>query len=327
MRLIFFSMSFVCLLLLSCNDSEEDSLLGQAPYERLSDSIRKDPANADLHYHRGKLLYSNNEAAYAESDIREAWQLQHKEEFALSLTTILKQKNPDSAILFLQQAIRELPQSVALRIGLARGFQQKKNSDEAMRICDSIITRYPGQLDALVLKSELLKDQNRNAEALATLENAHNYAPNDVELTHDLAFEYAQEKNPKALALADSLILSDKEQRHAEPYYFKGLYYENLGNEKQALHFFDEAIRHDYYFLDAYMDKGQTLYESKNYAAALKTFELASTITPTYAEAYLWIGKTQEAMGKKDDARLNYQRAYGLDKTLKEAKDAAERLK
>ena len=90
--------------------------------------------------------------------------------------------------------------------------------------------------------------------------------------------------------------------------------------------FFDEAIQHDYYFLDAYMDKGQTLFESKNYSEALKTFELASTITPTYAEAYLWIGKTQEAMGKKDDARLNYQRAYGLDKTLKEAKDAEKRV-
>ena len=99
-------MSFVCLLLLSCGDSQEDSILNHPPYDRLSDSIRKDPANADLHYHRGSLLYSNNESVYAESDIREAWQLQHKEEYALSLTTILKKKNTDSAILFLQQAIK-----------------------------------------------------------------------------------------------------------------------------------------------------------------------------------------------------------------------------
>src|SRR5436305_11419919 len=125
MRLILFSMSFVCLLLLSCGDSQEDSILNHPPYDRLSDSIRKDPANADLHYHRGSLLYSNNESVYAESDIREAWQLQHKDEYSLTLTTILKKKNTDSAILFLQQAIKELPQSVALKIGLARGFQQK----------------------------------------------------------------------------------------------------------------------------------------------------------------------------------------------------------
>jgi hypothetical protein len=31
-------------------------------------------------------------------------------------------------------------------------------------------------------------------------------------------------------------------------------------------------------------------------------------------------------MGNKEDAKLNYQQAFGLDKTFKEAKDAADRL-
>jgi hypothetical protein len=31
-------------------------------------------------------------------------------------------------------------------------------------------------------------------------------------------------------------------------------------------------------------------------------------------------------MGKKDEAKLNYLRAYGLDRSLKDAKDAADRL-
>jgi hypothetical protein len=32
-------------------------------------------------------------------------------------------------------------------------------------------------------------------------------------------------------------------------------------------------------------------------------------------------------LGNKEDAKLNYQRAYGLDKTLTEAKEATDRLK
>jgi hypothetical protein len=37
--------------------------------------------------------------------------------------------------------------------------------------------------------------------------------------------------------------------------------------------------------------------------------------------------KIKQSLGNKDEARLNYQRAYGLDKTLTEAKDSADRLK
>jgi len=54
---------------------------------------------------------------------------------------------------------------------------------------------------------------------------------------------------------------------------------------------------------------------------------LALKVSATYADAYYWLGKCQEAMGKKEDARLSYQRAYGLDKSLTEAKEAADRLK
>jgi len=144
---------------------------------------------------------------------------------------------------------------------------------------------------------------------------------------HQLAFEYAEAKNPKVLSLADSLIKADVQKRHAEPYYFKGLYHENKGNYTEAVHYFDEAIQHDYNFLDAYLDKGQTYYDQKKYSEALKTFQFTTTVFPSEALPYFWIGKTQQVLGNSNEARLNYQRAYGLDKTLTEAKDSADHLK
>ena len=135
-----------------------------------------------------------------------------------------------------------------------------------------------------------------------------------------------RQKNSKAIALSDSLIEADAEGRHAEPYYFKGVYYANIGNKTGALVFFNEAIQHDYYFLDAYMEKGNLFFKSKNYKEALETFELAAKVSPTFAEAYYWMGKSKEALGNKAEAKLDYQRAFGLDKTLTEAKEAADRL-
>jgi tetratricopeptide (TPR) repeat protein len=311
----------------SNNDASRATTLSQPPYNKITDSIDKAPKDAALYYRRGALLYTNDEMKLAENDLRTAWQLDPKEEYALRLTTVLKQKNSDTAVNFLQAALKKIPGSIGLHILLAKGYESKNQLDKALAIADDIIKQYPGELDALMLKSEILRQQNRTNEALSILETAHSYAPGDVDLVHQLAFEYAEAKNPKVLSLCDSLIKADVEKRHAEPYYFKGLYYENTGNWRQAIQYFDEAISHDFNFLDAYMDKGQTYYDQKKYADALKTFKLTQTVFPSEPLPYYWIGKTQQALGKKDEAHLNYQRAYGLDKTLTEAKDSADRLK
>lgn len=305
---------------------EPDSLLKGPPYTTLTDSIQQQPKNADLYYKRGILLLQNEQYNHAERDLKKAWNLKPDEQYALGVANILRRKNADSAIIFIEQAIQTLPQSIALQISLARGYQQKGNIEKAVSICEQVINRYPGQLDALQLKAELLQGQNKNAEAIATLEKAYSYAPNDPELAHSLAFAYAQTKNSKAIALSDSLIEADKEGQHAEPYYFKGVYYANIGNKTGALVFFNEAIQHDYYFLDAYMEKGNLFYKAKNYKEALETFQLAARVSPTFAEAYYWMGKTREAMGNTAEAKLDYQRAYGLDKTMTEARDSAAKL-
>ena len=66
--------------------------------------------------------------------------------------------------------------------------------------------------------------------------------------------------------------------------------------------------------------------DQKKYTEALKTFELANTISPKFPDAWYGMARCQEAMGMKDKARLNYQKAYGLDQTFTEAKEAADRL-
>ena len=153
------------------------------------------------------------------------------------------------------------------------------------------------------------------------------FAPSNEDLCYSLAFKFAQSKNAKALVLCDSLLHNDTIEKKAEPWYFKGIYYSNLNDRVRALECFNKAIQSDYSFLDAYMDKGQLLYDQKKYAEATSVFQLALKVSATFAGAYYWLGKCQEALGKKEDARLNYQRAYGLDKSLTEAKEGADRLK
>lgn len=326
MRYLAGILSTLSILAACTNSSNTDPLLSKEPYNKLSDSIRQAPNNAELYYKRGVLLFQNNELPYAQSDLQHAWSLAPTEEHALSLTTLLANKHSDSAINFLQLALQKLPQSVALEVSLARGYQQKGDLQKALTQCNQVLAKHPNSIDALLLKAEILQALKQDAEALKTLEQAYHLAPFDSELVHNLAFAYAEAKDSKVLSLSDSLITADVKGIHAEPYYFKGLYYVNTGNKAEALKQLNAAIQHDYYFLDAYMEKGQLYYNSHQYTEALKTFQLATTITPTFADAYYWLGKTKEAMGNKGEAKLDYQRAYGLDKSLTEAKQAADKL-
>ena len=271
----------------ACSDSETASHpLSQPPYNKITDSINNAPNDADLYFRRGSLLYTNNQNVFAEKDFRRAWELQPKEEYAVGLTAILKLKHVDTAITFLHEALKKLPNNIFLQIALARGYQQKKQPDKAIEICNQIISEFPNSIDALMLKAELLKQQNRNGEAIKALEQAYLYAPGDVELVHTLAFDYAESKNPKTLVISDSLIKADTEKSHAEPYYFKGVYYSNTGNNTEAIKQFDEAIRHNYNFMNAYVNKGIIYYEQKKYPEALKTLALATTVSPDEADPY-----------------------------------------
>ena len=319
--LAFIFMAYAC----GSND-KSDSLLKSSPYAALTDSLQEAPQDPTLYYKRGALLYQNEQYAYAQNDLQKAWELLPNEQHALSLATLLSKKHPDSTLAFLQTASKTLPQSVAIQVSMAKSWQAKSEHRKALEITTAILQQHPNSIDALLLQAELLRAMNQPEAALTALERAYTLAPFDPEIVHNLAFEYAEAKNSKVLALADSLILSDINAIHAEPYFFKGVYYANTGNNGAALQQFDEAIRRDYNYLDAHMEKGVLLFENKQFAAAQKAFELAISISPSFADAHFWLGKTAQAQNQSAVAKAHYQRAYSLDKSLHEAKAAADAL-
>lgn len=328
---------FACLLVFfnwACgggNNKEENSpfteLLSSPLYSSFTDSIRKSPKNPELYFRRAVILNANNEAEPALEDFRKAWSLEKNEKYALGVSTLLLDKKPDSAMAFIRKALEFLPQSMLLRLSLARALDAQNKADEALAICNEILTKNPKQVDILKMKAGLLNKKGLPADALQILEFAYSLTPYDVELNYMLALRLAEAKNPKLISLCDSLIRADSLGNHAEPYYYKGIYYSNTANRPAAIEQFDEAIKHDYYFLDAYIEKGSVYYDQKKYTEALKVFRLANTLSPAFPDAWYWMAKCQEAMGQKTEAKLNYEKAFGLDKNFTEAKEGADRLK
>ena len=322
---------FVLIFISSCTDKESKSpfgeILNQPPYTALTDSIKDDPKNDQLYFNRAVLLNTNNLPEPALADFKKAWSIKKDEKYAFGLSNLLLGKNPDSAINFLREALAVLPNSFLLQLTLVRSLNEQNKTDEALQLANNILKNNPDQVDVLKIKAALLDKKGNPAEAITLLEKAYRLTPYDIDLNFDLAYKYAENKNEKVISLCDSLIRIDTLGLHVEPYYYKGIYFSNLNDKSRALMLFNQAIQHDYYFLNAYIEKGRVLYDQKKMTEALKTFQLANTISPKFSDAWFWMAKCQEAMGQKEEALLNYQRAFALDNGFIEAKEAADKLR
>ncbi len=327
----FYLFLFSILIISSCKNKDIDSpysdILTRPPFDLLTDSIRHAPKDDNLYFKRAVLLNLNNFPEPSLADFKKAWSLQKKEEYALGAGNLLLENKPDSAIVFLQSALQFLPKSFMLRLTLANAFQIIDKTDTALAIANQLLDEYPEQVDVMKMKAQLLVSKNDDAAALQILEKAYQLTPYDLELNYQLAFKYAEAKNPKVIALCDSLIQKDSMGHAAEPYYFKGIYYSNTHDNGKALAMFNQAIQNNYSYLNAYIEKGRIYFVEKKYTDALQTFQLANKVSTTFPDAYYWMGRCQEAMGQKDEARLNYERAYGLDNSFTEARESAEKLK
>ena len=327
---IFFPL-LLSFLFWNCNNNDSSSpyseILSQPPYATITDSIRKEPGHDELYFRRAVLLNKNNLPEPALADFRTAWSLESREDYAIGVSNILLDKKPDSAIVFLKQAISELPKSLFLQLSFARAYDAIGKTNEALAACDNILLQEPGQVNTLLLKSDLLLKKEDPTGAIKALEKAYSSMPSNREIINKLAYQYAETKNSNAIQLADSLISKDSQRLFAEPYYVKGMYYSNINERTKAIEFFDATIKQDHRYLNAYIEKGKILLDQKKTTEALKTFELANTITPSFPDAWYWMGRCQEIMGDKSEAKQNYEKAYELDNTFTEAKDAAEKIR
>ena len=86
----------------------------------------------------------------------------------------------------------------------------------------------------------------------------------------------------------------------------------NLKHYQEALDAYEQAIRLDPDYADAYFNKGIALGNLKRYQEALDACEQAIRLDPNNALAYINKGVTLESLGKNKEAQQAYNKAHQL---------------
>jgi len=319
-------LSFCVIVLAACNNNTDKNILATTPFAGITDSIERFPKNADLLFRRAELLSQNNQHEMATADYKKAWELNPREDIAMGyISNLFLTDQPQKAVALLEEASKKFPGNPEFKRRLSEAYLQNGDASEALKMYDAMLQNDSANFEAWHDKGLLLAEMNDTAAAIAALERSYELQPLSMNGI-PLANLYAETKNPKAIAICDSIIKKDSIAAAVDPYYIKGVYYSNTGMHKQAVDQFDECIKRDWKFADAYIEKGIVLYEMKNIDEALRTFQLAATVTPRNPDAYYWQGRCYESIGKRKDAEDNYVKALTLDRTFTEAREHLDKL-
>ncbi len=225
----------------------------------------------------------------------------------------------------LRDQVNKYPDSLELHNKLVDYFAGNNDYGNAIKEINLIIKKDSSNPTLWDAKARLLFLNADTTGAIDAFNHAIEIFP-DPQYIISLGTLYAQTNNSLALAMADALLNAPRANATLQAMFIKGLYFSYSGDKAQAISFFDQCLKTDYTFLDAYREKAIALYDMEKYEDALKVLETATTVQKTYEEGWYWMGRCYQKLNKKKEAIESYRMAVQLDPEFLEAKDALNKL-
>ncbi|RXK62741.1 tetratricopeptide repeat protein [Lacibacter luteus] len=227
----------------------------------------------------------------------------------------------------LEKQVAANPQADSLREGLVEQLVKNNQYDKALAQVEQLLQKQPDNPAYLFMKADALERKADTINAITTYQQAIQSAGvfNEAELR--LASLYAETGNKTAVILCDGLLKdASAAQMRSDVLFVKAAYYSKVKDIAKALAVYNQLIREDYTYMEAYIEKGLLFYDQQKYAEAWKSFQQSTNVSNKYADGYFWMAKAEEKMNKTKEAIDNYKRSLALDQSITEAREALKRL-
>ncbi|MDB4088501.1 tetratricopeptide repeat protein [Flavobacteriales bacterium] len=130
----------------------------------------------------------------------------------------------------------------------------------------------------------------------------------------ELAYYYLAAKNyDLSFTLINKIIQKDKFL--AKPYYLKGLWYDQKGNDKLAISSYQTAVERNPNYYEAYLALG-TIFDKNNNPLALQYFNSAIAVWPISIEAWRAKGMSYYDHNDFEEAMICFDTILSIDSTF-----------
>lgn len=217
--------------------------------------------------------------------------------------------------------------SDSLRLQQIEQLVQKGAPRQALLQIEQLLQKDSSNPALLYIKADALEKAGDTSAAIACYLQAIKIAGIFDEASFRLANLYAETGNKTALQICEQLLQQTSAAGlRSDLLYIKGIYYTKNRQYETAINLYDQIIREDYAYVDAYIEKGLIYFDQQQYEKALGVFRLSTTVKNSFADGYYWMARTEEKIGRTQDAVANYKRCLALDQSFTEAREALRRL-
>ncbi|MCE3282511.1 MAG: tetratricopeptide repeat protein [Chitinophagaceae bacterium] len=232
----------------------------------------------------------------------------------------------DQLVKDLSDRAAKYPDSIEYRVALVDALDSLGRYREALTNMNILLQKDSANNSLWARNALLLERSGDTTAAIRSYARSISIYP-EISTQLYLANLFAERKNDTALLLVNNVATNNTDrQTLAECDFIAGVYHARKGNASLAEQLFDRCIGNDRKLMEAYIEKGLLHFDRKKYDDALKIFQAAASVEPTYADAFYYQARCYELTGKTQEAINLYQQALSLDPALQQATEALGRL-
>ncbi len=333
MNKLIFITAIICLLA-ACNNNNNKASKENTVEEVTSKSVaeisvqlEKEPTNAELYYRRANLYYEEKYLDKSLSDIEQAIVLNATQPIYLFLKgRILYAMNKTlEAAKAYEQAIAIKPDFVEAQLKLAELYYIVKEHKKSLDLYNVILANDKINTTALFFKGMNFKELGDTAAAIQTFQKTYEIDINHYDAVMQLGNLYAGLNNK--IALDYYITASRLKPKNPEPPYAAGVYFQKKGDYKKAVTMYQQALKADEKFYQAYYNSALINVDIRRFGDAIANLNSVIRIEPGFVDAYYMRGLCYELEKNWEDARVNYQYALELEPEHPLAKPALAAIK
>lgn len=280
--------------------------------KEVNDQIKADPNNAELRFQRASAYARINDIDRALGDLEAALRIDPKPAkfYLLKSDLYFKTRDISRAILALEDGTQRNPDSEELLLTTSLYYYYISEYEKSIVAADKALMVNPSSADAYFQKALIFTEIGDTNKAISNLQTTIEQDPTYTDAYIELGNLLSKRKDPLAVKYFENALQTDPQ--NYEALYGIGKYYQDKEKYTEALAIYDSIIAMDMQFEKAHFNKGWIYFQLDSLAKADDLFQVATGLSPAYADAYYMRGLIAEARGDFKKAELFYGQTLKL---------------
>jgi tetratricopeptide (TPR) repeat protein len=267
-------------------------------------ALQANPQLKQIHFNMAVALGRMNRYAEAAEHLRTFVKAYPKEPRGHQLLGLCLVETGDlrEALKELEISYRENPNDGSILYALAYANARAGNEDRAAEVLSRLDSN---PVQAKLIEGLIEYRRGRFTEAKALFQQVVDKAPDNAPAVAALGrLELLEHNDAEAIGLLERAIRLNPSD--AESCYQLGVLYDRNGRNEEGIKLLKRAIMLRANYPDPYYQLGRIALNRRDYKTALANLERAKAMLPNQEAIRLLLGRTYQALGRSDEAKLEF---------------------